>query len=104
MAYGLGAANRKNLATAIRYTHQQNLISRAPSVDELFLNTDDEDNDADDDAAGVDVDDCGGRGGGEGEGGGIGARGGVLRSAVALLFFFFGLVEFKALQTAHIAR
>ncbi|HWF38931.1 MAG TPA: ABC transporter substrate-binding protein [Candidatus Acidoferrales bacterium] len=41
--YGLGAANRKNLATAIRYTHQQGLISRAPSVDELFLNTDDED-------------------------------------------------------------
>lgn len=41
-AYGLGAANRKNLATAIRYTHQQGLISREIPVSELFVDTDDE--------------------------------------------------------------
>jgi 4,5-dihydroxyphthalate decarboxylase len=40
--YGLGAANRKNLETAIRYTHQQGLIRREIPVDELFVNTDDE--------------------------------------------------------------
>lgn len=42
-AYGLGAANRRNLATAIRYTHMQGLISREIPVAELFVNTDDED-------------------------------------------------------------
>jgi 4,5-dihydroxyphthalate decarboxylase len=41
-AYGLGAANRKNLETAIRYTGQQGLISRAIPVAELFEDTDDE--------------------------------------------------------------
>jgi 4,5-dihydroxyphthalate decarboxylase len=41
-AYGLGAANRKNLATAIRYTHQQGLISREIPVADLFVDTDDE--------------------------------------------------------------
>jgi 4,5-dihydroxyphthalate decarboxylase len=40
--YGLGAANRKNLETAIRYTYQQGLIRRETPVDELFVNTDDE--------------------------------------------------------------
>jgi 4,5-dihydroxyphthalate decarboxylase len=39
--YGLGAANRKNLETAVRYTHQQGLISREISLAELFANTDD---------------------------------------------------------------
>jgi 4,5-dihydroxyphthalate decarboxylase len=42
-AYGLGLANRNNLATAIRYTHQQGLIGREITVAELFVNTDDED-------------------------------------------------------------
>ena len=41
-AYGLGAANRKNLETAIRYTHQQGLIRREIPLAELFVNTDDE--------------------------------------------------------------
>jgi 4,5-dihydroxyphthalate decarboxylase len=40
--YGLGAANRKNLETAVRYTHQQGLIGREIPVAELFANTDDE--------------------------------------------------------------
>jgi 4,5-dihydroxyphthalate decarboxylase len=40
--YGLGAANRKNLEAVIRYTHQQGLIGREIPVDELFVNTDDE--------------------------------------------------------------
>ncbi len=35
-AYGLGEANRRNLETMIRYTHQQGLISRIWSVYELF--------------------------------------------------------------------
>jgi 4,5-dihydroxyphthalate decarboxylase len=38
--YGLVPANRKNLETILRYTHQQGLIKRLPSVDELFANTD----------------------------------------------------------------
>lgn len=41
--YGLGLANRKNLATVIHYTHQQGLIGREIPVAELFVNTDDED-------------------------------------------------------------
>ena len=40
--YGLGAANRKNLEAAIRYTHQQGLIRREIPLAELFVNTDDE--------------------------------------------------------------
>lgn len=39
-AYGLGAANRKNLETIVRYVHQQGLIGRTMSVDELFADTD----------------------------------------------------------------
>ena len=35
--YGLGEANRKNLETLVRYSHQQGLISRNIPVDELFL-------------------------------------------------------------------
>ena len=42
-AYGLGEANRNNLETVIRYCHQQGLIKRAMSVDELFIDTDPED-------------------------------------------------------------
>jgi 4,5-dihydroxyphthalate decarboxylase len=38
--YGLTETNRKNLETIIRYTHLQGLISRRPSVDELFVDTD----------------------------------------------------------------
>jgi 4,5-dihydroxyphthalate decarboxylase len=41
-AYGLGAANRKNLEAAIRYTHQQGLIRREIPLAELFIDTDDE--------------------------------------------------------------
>jgi len=40
--YGLGAANRKNLETAVRYTHQQGLIGRQIPISELFVETDDE--------------------------------------------------------------
>lgn len=40
--YGLGAANRKNLEAAIRYTHQQGLTSRLAPLSELFIDTDDE--------------------------------------------------------------
>jgi 4,5-dihydroxyphthalate decarboxylase len=36
-AYGLGAANRKNLETAMRYTHAQGLTSRLASIDEVFV-------------------------------------------------------------------
>ena len=39
-AYGLGAANRKNLETIIRYSHQQGLIGRKMSLEELFVDTD----------------------------------------------------------------
>ncbi|MDP6558569.1 MAG: ABC transporter substrate-binding protein [Candidatus Binatia bacterium] len=34
--YGLNAANRKNVGALIRYSHQQGMISRELSVDELF--------------------------------------------------------------------
>lgn len=40
--YGLGAANRNNLSTIIRYTFQQGLISREMTIDELFVNTDED--------------------------------------------------------------
>jgi 4,5-dihydroxyphthalate decarboxylase len=35
--YGLGAANRKNLETAMRYAHAQGLISRVPTLEEVFV-------------------------------------------------------------------
>jgi 4,5-dihydroxyphthalate decarboxylase len=38
--YGLGTANRKNLETVLRYTHQQGMISRTWPLDELFADTD----------------------------------------------------------------
>jgi len=38
--YGLGAANRKNLETVLRYTHQQGMISRTWPLAELFADTD----------------------------------------------------------------
>jgi len=38
--YGLGAANRKNLETVLRYTHQQGMISRTLPLDALFADTD----------------------------------------------------------------
>ena len=40
--YGLGPMNRHNLETILRYTHQQGLISRPMTVDELFVNTDED--------------------------------------------------------------
>ncbi len=39
-AYGLTDANRKNLQTVQRYCHQQGLIERVESLDELFADTD----------------------------------------------------------------
>jgi 4,5-dihydroxyphthalate decarboxylase len=39
-AYGLTPANRKNLETVLRYTHQQGLIAKAMRLDDLFVNTD----------------------------------------------------------------
>ncbi len=39
-AYGLGEANRENLETVLRYCHQQGLINRLPSLNELFADTD----------------------------------------------------------------
>jgi len=39
-AYGLTAANRKNLETVLRYTRQQGLITKALPLDELFADTD----------------------------------------------------------------
>jgi 4,5-dihydroxyphthalate decarboxylase len=39
--YGLGAANRKNLETAMRYTHAQGLTSRLASIEEVFVPIDD---------------------------------------------------------------
>jgi 4,5-dihydroxyphthalate decarboxylase len=39
-AYGLNAANRKNLETVLRYTHQQGLIRTMRPLDELFEDTD----------------------------------------------------------------
>jgi 4,5-dihydroxyphthalate decarboxylase len=35
--HGLGAANRKNLDTIARYSHEQGLTSRAMTVDEMFV-------------------------------------------------------------------
>jgi 4,5-dihydroxyphthalate decarboxylase len=39
-AYGLTPANRKNLETVLRYTHQQGMISRTLPLDALFADTD----------------------------------------------------------------
>jgi 4,5-dihydroxyphthalate decarboxylase len=39
-AYGLGAANRKNLETAMRYTHAQGLTDRLAAVDDVFVSID----------------------------------------------------------------
>ena len=39
-AYGLTPANRRNLETVLRYTHQQGLIGRTFGLDELFEDTD----------------------------------------------------------------
>jgi 4,5-dihydroxyphthalate decarboxylase len=39
-AYGLTPANRKNLETVLRYTHQQGLIKSLPKLDNLFEDTD----------------------------------------------------------------
>ncbi len=39
-AYGLTSANRKNLETVLRYTHQQGLIGKLPALDALFADTD----------------------------------------------------------------
>ncbi len=36
-AYGLGSANRENLATALRYAHEQDLLSARPPLSELFV-------------------------------------------------------------------
>jgi hypothetical protein len=38
--YGLGARNRQNLETALRYTCQQGLISSEMPLTELFVDTD----------------------------------------------------------------
>lgn len=34
--YGLGAVNRNNVETALKYTYEQGLIGRQPPIDELF--------------------------------------------------------------------
>ena len=39
-AYGLTAANRKNLETVLRYTHEQGLIRKMMPLDALFADTD----------------------------------------------------------------
>ena len=39
-AYGLTAANRKNLETVLRYTHQQGMIGKMMPLDSLFADTD----------------------------------------------------------------
>jgi 4,5-dihydroxyphthalate decarboxylase len=39
-AYGLTPANRKNLETVQRYTHQQGMISKIETLDALFADTD----------------------------------------------------------------
>jgi hypothetical protein len=36
----LTPANRKNLETVLRYTHQQGMIGKMPSLDSLFADTD----------------------------------------------------------------
>jgi 4,5-dihydroxyphthalate decarboxylase len=39
-AYGLTRANRKNLETVLRYTHQQGMIGKMMPLDSLFADTD----------------------------------------------------------------
>ena len=39
-AYGMSDANRKNLETILRYTHQQGMIRRQPALDDLFADCD----------------------------------------------------------------
>jgi 4,5-dihydroxyphthalate decarboxylase len=39
-AYGLTPANRKNLETVLRYTHQQGMIGKMQPLDSLFADTD----------------------------------------------------------------
>jgi 4,5-dihydroxyphthalate decarboxylase len=39
-AYGLTPANRKNLETVLRYTHQQGMIGKMLPIDSLFADTD----------------------------------------------------------------
>jgi 4,5-dihydroxyphthalate decarboxylase len=39
--YGFAAANRRNLATAMRYTHEQGLTARLASLDEVLVPIDD---------------------------------------------------------------
>jgi len=39
-AYGLTPANRRNLETVLRYSHQQGLIRTMPPLDDLFEDTD----------------------------------------------------------------
>jgi 4,5-dihydroxyphthalate decarboxylase len=39
-AFGLTPANRKNLETIQRYTHQQGMIAKIRPLDELFDDTD----------------------------------------------------------------
>jgi 4,5-dihydroxyphthalate decarboxylase len=34
--YGLGALNRNNVETALRYTYEQGLIKRQPALEEVF--------------------------------------------------------------------
>ena len=36
-AYGLGEANRKTLGTAVRYTHEQGMISSPPPLEAMFV-------------------------------------------------------------------
>jgi 4,5-dihydroxyphthalate decarboxylase len=40
--YGLGEVNRRNLETAMGYTHQQGMTSKTMAIDDLFADTDDE--------------------------------------------------------------
>lgn len=40
--YSLSDVNRRNLETVIRYTNEQGMTSKIMSVDDLFVNTDDE--------------------------------------------------------------
>ena len=39
-SYGLNSANRKNLETVLRYTHQQGMIRKVAPLEELFADTD----------------------------------------------------------------
>jgi 4,5-dihydroxyphthalate decarboxylase len=38
-AYGLGEANRKNVETLMRYSHEQGILEREISLKELFVET-----------------------------------------------------------------